>query len=220
MSFLLEMKNVSYRYRLKNETVVALKDFSFALSPGEMVALMGPSGSGKSTALLIAALLRPDYTGELLIGGKPVPSSERDKAVLRNSFFGCVFQHYAVIEDAPVWENVALPLEYAPSRLSRRQRRRRAVEELAKYGIEDLADRQVARLSGGQRQRVAIARATINDPQVIVADEPTAALDEVACDTIMRVFGAVRDHHRGIVIATHDPRVAQQCDRIVYLRSS
>ncbi|MDO5099644.1 MAG: ABC transporter ATP-binding protein [Corynebacterium sp.] len=219
MNFLVEMKNVSYSYRNKSEEVAALRDFSLQLAPGELVALMGPSGSGKSTALLIAGLMRPHHTGELIVNGQPVPKSEREKATLRNMFFGFVFQEYAVIEDLPVWENAALPLEYSDASLSRRQRRHRAAAELEKYHIEDLADRQVSQLSGGQRQRVAIARATINNPQVILADEPTAALDEEACDNIMRIFGSLREANRGIVIATHDPRVAKQCDRVVSLRS-
>lgn len=218
MNPLVEMREVSYTYRTRVEDVRALHRFSFELNAGESVALMGPSGSGKSTVLLLLGLMRTIHEGEILVDGSAAPSDARSRARWRNRHVGFVFQEYAIIEDLCVWENVALPLEYGETRVSRRERRRRAIDELGRYGIADVADRRARDLSGGQRQRVSIARATINSPQIILADEPTAALDAAASENVIGVLEGLRTEGRGIVIATHDHRIAERCDRVVQMR--
>lgn len=218
MNSLLKFEQVSHTYTSKQERITVLEDFSLALHAGESIALMGPSGSGKSTILMLAGLMYPLQKGMLYLEGAPAPMEDRERSKLRNAYFGFVFQNYAVAEDLSVWENVALPLEYTSAPLSRRKRKARAIEELKRYDLHDLAERPVTQLSGGQRQRIAIARATINRPRVILADEPTAALDMSTCDHIMSIFADIQAIGCGLLIATHDPRVAERCDRIYQLR--
>ncbi len=215
---LLSIGTVSYCYRSRTQTVAALTDFCLDLFPGEMVALMGPSGSGKSTALLIAGLLLEPDTGTVEIMGLPAPIVEKERAKLRNSFLGFVHQEYAVIEDLNTWKNAAIPLEYREKPPSRKQMRSLAAATLEKCGLgPDLHERKVSQLSGGQRQRVAIARALVNTPQVLLADEPTAALDAQAAGEVLKLFEAACQEGRTVLVSTHDPRVAERCDRVIEL---
>lgn len=144
----------------------------------------------------------------------------RTKKVVREfemSFWRGVHQRYAIIDYLKVWENVAIPLEYTTPKVPRNVRRLRAKTELEKYGIGELSDRKVSEISRGQRQRVAIARATINNPQLLLADEPTAALDIRSRDSIIDIFAQLKSENRGILLATHDYHVAEQCNRIINL---
>ncbi|QDZ41812.1 ABC transporter ATP-binding protein [Corynebacterium sp. sy039] len=217
MSELLVLDRISHTYKTKTESVQAIRDVSLSVASGEKVALMGPSGSGKSTLLMIAGLMAVPSSGEVVIGGAPAPVSEKDRAKLRNEFFGFAHQEYAVVEYLSAWENVAIPLEYATPKVSRRQRRERAVAELGRYGLEHCAKRRVSELSGGQRQRVGLARATVTRPTLLIADEPTAALDVGTRDSILDLFETVMADAGGALIATHDPVVAERCDRVIQL---
>ncbi len=217
MKRLLELNAISQTYDTASEKVDVLRNFSLAVDRGESVAVMGPSGSGKSTILMIAGLMMIPNSGSVSIDGIQVDANEKSRARIRNEFLGFVHQGYAIIDYLKVWGNVAIPLEYTTPKVPRNVRRLRAKTELEKYGIGELSDRKVSEISGGQRQRVAIARATINNRQLLLADEPTAALDIRSRDSIIDIFAQLKSENRGILLATHDYHVAEQCNRIINL---
>lgn len=218
VSCLLRLEGVTKSFRAKPNPVEALRGVTLEIKAAEMVALMGPSGSGKSTALSLAGLMLRPTGGTVFLSGEPAPDDERGRARLRNSFVGTVHQSYAVIGDISGIANVEIPLEYASPRLPRGRRRELAREALGKVGLdEDVYSRRASSMSGGQQQRVAIARALVVGPRLILADEPTAALDGKLIGVIM---GLLRDACKGGVgalIATHDERVASCCDRSLTL---
>ncbi|MCL3776701.1 MULTISPECIES: ABC transporter ATP-binding protein [unclassified Actinomyces] len=194
----------------------AVTDFSLTISPGDMTGLLGPSGSGKSTVLSLAGLLLRPSSGSITVNGTPAPTAERGRAALRGSTLAHIGQDFSVIGWMSAVDNAALPLEYSRPAVPRRRRRERALEALAQVGIDpDLARRPARTLSGGQRQRVAIARAMITRPAVILADEPTAALDTGTASAVMDLLENLRADGVGLLIATHDPRVAQRCTTTV-----
>lgn len=216
---LLRMRAVVRTFTSAGGAVTALAGLDLDLWPGEMVALMGPSGSGKSTALAIAGLLLSPTSGQLEIAGAPAPARENERARLRNSVLGYVHQEFAVIEDLSGVDNVRIPLDYARPRARKKERRAAASSLLARLGLaEDVAGRRTDTMSGGQRQRVAIGRALVNDPRIVLADEPTASLDSDAAADVVGLFAECRDAGRGVLLATHDERVAKKCDRVVRMR--
>lgn len=218
MTEVLLLQDIHRDYTRGAETVHALGGVNLAIEAGQMVALMGPSGSGKSTALLVAALLLSPTSGQVQVAGRPAPVVERDRARLRNRSIGFIQQQYPVVEDLTALDNVSIPLEYRRPVPSRAVRRERCAQLLRAVGLEESLFRSRAQaMSGGQRQRVAIARALANDPVLLLADEPTAALDSATAQEVVSLFRASARRGCGVLVATHDLKVAEQCDRVVHM---
>ncbi|HAB40425.1 MAG TPA: ABC transporter ATP-binding protein [Porphyromonadaceae bacterium] len=195
--------------------VHVLKGINLHIARGELAAIMGASGSGKSTLLNILGILDNYDTGEYRLDGKLIRDlSENQAAEYRNRMIGFVFQSFNLINYKTALENVALPLFYQG--VPRRQRNRLAMEQLEKMGLADRASHLPGEMSGGQKQRVAIARAMITAPSIILADEPTGALDSQTSKDVMQVFHDLnRNDGKTIVIVTHDPGVGAQADRLI-----
>jgi len=214
---MLELRNVSKVYGVGPAEVHALRGVSLSVRGGELVAVMGPSGSGKSTLLTIAGTLEDPSDGEVLIGDRVVAGlSRNDRARLRRRSIGYVFQDFNLIPGLTAVENVALPLELDGVRA--RAARTAALEALSRLDVAERADRFPDELSGGESQRVAIARAVVGERHLLLADEPTGALDSVNGEAVMRLLRtASRDGIAGIVV-THDAQLASWADRVVFLR--
>ena len=192
----------------------ALHEVSCEIQDGEMVAVIGQSGAGKSTLLHILACIDSYQKGEYVIDGTLVKNlSERQYAKIRNEKIGMVMQDFALVEDFTALENVMIPLNFSKRKI--KGKKEKALSALKSVGIEDLAKKPCNKLSGGQKQRVAIARAIVNDPSMILADEPTGALDTKTSAEIMELFKSLNKEGKTIVIVTHDTKVANQCDRII-----
>lgn len=192
----------------------ALHEVSCEIQDGEMVAVIGQSGAGKSTLLHILACIDSYQKGEYVIDGTLVKNlSERQYAKIRNEKIGMVMQDFALVEDFTALENVMIPLNFSKRKI--KGKKEKALSALKSVGIEDLAKKPCNKLSGGQKQRVAIARAIVNGPSMILADEPTGALDTKTSEEIMELFKSLNKEGKTIVIVTHDPKVANQCDRII-----
>jgi len=213
----IEMQDVKRSYTVGDSCVYALRGISFSIRQGEFVAIMGPSGSGKSTCMNMIGCLDRPTAGSVRINGRETESmSERELAELRNRTVGFVFQQYFLLPSMTVLENVMLPLRYAG--LERHERRELAEEALAKVGLQERMGHRPSELSGGQKQRVAIARATVTKPKIILADEPTGALDSATGKAVMRLFREINAAGTTIVIVTHDPRIgagSRRCIRIL-----
>lgn len=191
-----------------------LKDANLSIDKGEMVAIKGSSGAGKSTLLHIIGCLDKPTSGSYLLNGQDVSQLSLSKlAEIRNASFGFVMQHFALIEEDNALQNVATPLLFAKARRS--QMDARAMEQLRNVGMEQMANKRIATLSGGEKQRVAIARAMVNNPEIILADEPTGALDWANTEKIVQLFQQLNEKGKTIIIVTHDDFVAQSCRRIV-----
>jgi len=215
MNALLECHNVSKVYANGPIQVTAVRDVSLSIAEGEAVGLMGPSGSGKTTLLKLLGLLSRATRGSVFVRGEEVGASEHRRARLRNQFFGYVPQDFAIIENETVERNVLIPLEYARPRPAWRECRSRTQMVLDQVGMGWARKMNPSKLSMGERQRVAIARALVNNPVVVLADEPTAALDGVTAEEVMTLILSIKDRGASVLIATHDDRVARRCDRIV-----
>lgn len=212
---IISLEDVTKSYQL--DVSPALADIDVTVTAGEAVAIMGPSGSGKSTLLnLITGLDRPT-TGKVFVAGRRIDLlSEGAMARFRARHVGIVFQFFNLLEDLTVEDNVLLPAQLAGA--SRRQARARARDLLGLMGIGDRGDAYPARLSGGQRQRVAIARALVNSPELIVADEPTGALDTATGEEISRLLRELNSGGQTLVLVTHDPKLAKrQAARTVHI---
>lgn len=212
---MIEISNVTKTYNpKKSNAFTALKNVSLKIEDGEMAAVIGKSGAGKSTLLHILACIDNYQDGEYKIDSTLVKKlSERQIAKIRNEKIGMVMQDFALIEDFSALENVMLPLNFAKKK--KPNRRELALSALKSVGMEEFAKKPVSKLSGGQKQRVAIARAIVNEPSLILADEPTGALDTKTSEEIMGVFKRLNAEGRTIIIVTHDPRVAEQCGRVI-----
>lgn len=215
---LLSLRGVGRRYGRGDLAVEALRDVDLDIRAGELLAIVGPSGSGKSTLLqLLGGLDRPT-SGCYRVDGVDTATLDADGlAVLRSRVFGFVFQRYHLLPDLSAMENVAMPAQYGPPRSSV-QRRQRAMSLLCALGLEDRMDRRPAQLSGGQQQRVGIARAMMNGARVLIADEPTGALDARTGQALLDQLKALHRQGQTLVLVTHDPAVAAQADRVVELR--
>jgi putative ABC transport system ATP-binding protein len=214
---LLELRDVSRVHGRGAGEVHALRAVSLEVTAGELVAVMGPSGSGKSTLLNLAGALDVPTSGVVTIAGTDVSSLTPDeRARLRRRRVGFVFQDLNLIPSLTAVENVMLPREF--DEVSTRQARREALESLALVGLEGLAERFPDEMSGGQQQRVAIARAFVGPRRLVLADEPTGALDSVTGDAVMTVLRRRVDAGAGGLLVTHDARQAAYADRIVFLR--
>lgn len=192
----------------------ALHDISLQIEDGEMVAIVGTSGAGKSTLLHILACIDSYENGEYKIDDILVKDfSEAKLADIRNRKIGMVMQDFALVEDFTAIQNVLLPLDFAAKKV--KDKKAIAMEALKSVGIEQFAEKNVNKLSGGQKQRVAIARAIANHPKILLADEPTGALDTKTSSEIMSLFLELHQKGHTIVIVTHDPNIAAQCERII-----
>ncbi|MHB1133794.1 MAG: ABC transporter ATP-binding protein [Chloroflexota bacterium] len=213
---LIEVQEVSKRYATAAGEVAALSGASFAVADGELVAVMGPSGSGKSTLLSILGGLNPPSDGRLVVDGVDVYSlgSER-RADFRHEYIGFVFQQLQLLPYLTALENVALPL--AISRLPVAERRERARSALARVGLVGKEERLPGALSGGEQGRVAVARAIVNDPPLILADEPTGSLDSRTGAQVMRLLRELADDGLAVVVVTHNLDNADYADRLVQL---
>ena len=207
----------SRHYRMGESLVQALDNVSFHIGHGEKVAIMGPSGSGKSTCMnLIGCLDRPN-SGQVLVDGEDTARmSEEQLARLRNRTIGFVFQQFHLLPRLTIAENAELPLTYAGVRP--KDRRKRALEALDQVGLADRAGHRPTELSGGQRQRAAIARAIINNPAILLADEPTGALDQTTGKAILEVFDRINRTGTTIIVVTHDPAIGESFPRLIRLR--
>jgi putative ABC transport system ATP-binding protein len=213
----LELHQVSKTYGTGPTEVHAIRDVDLTVRRGELVAIMGPSGSGKSTLLTIAGSLEDPSSGEVLIEGHRLAAlSRNERAALRRRTIGYVFQDFNLLAGLTTVENVALPLELDGTGLKfARAAARTALDEL---GMGERADRFPDELSGGERQRVAIARAVVGDRTLLLADEPTGALDSVNGEAVMRLLRAACQRGVAGVVVTHEPHLASWADRIVFLR--
>jgi putative ABC transport system ATP-binding protein len=213
----LELRDVSKVYGQGAGRVEALRQVDLTVAAGGMVAVMGPSGSGKSTLLTIAGSLEEASTGEVLIDGAPLSRMSRnDKARLRRRTVGYVFQDFNLLPGLTVAENVSLPLEL--DGVGARAARTAAREALDRLGLADRASRFPSELSGGERQRVAIARAVVGDRRLLLADEPSGALDSVNAEAVMRLIHEACKRGVAAVVVTHDAQLASWADRVVFLR--
>jgi putative ABC transport system ATP-binding protein len=214
---LIALADVHKTYQIGTLSLAALKGIDLSIDAGELVAVMGPSGSGKTTLLNILGCLDVPDRGEYRLAGTPVGrSSDDDLARLRNLYIGFVFQLFNLIPRITALRNVELPMVYAGARPVERQRRARAA--LARVGLLERAGHAPAQLSGGQQQRVAIARAIVNDPPLLLADEPTGSLDSATGNEIMAIFAALNAAGTTIVMVTHEEDIAAHAGRIVRLR--
>ena len=213
----IQTTDISKLYRMGVEEIHALRSISIRIGRGEYVAFMGPSGSGKSTLMNIVGCLDTPSGGQYILNGQDVSRmSDNQLAEVRNKEIGFVFQSFNLLPRASALDNVALPLIYAG--LSKRERNERALESLRSVGLADRAGHRPNELSGGQRQRVAIARALVNDPSVLLADEPTGALDSKTSYEIMELFEALYAKGNTIIMVTHEEDIAHYAHRIVRLR--
>jgi putative ABC transport system ATP-binding protein len=216
MSFL-ELRHVSKIYGEGPTEVPAIQDVSISVDAGELVAVMGPSGSGKSTLLTIAGSLEEPSSGQVLVGGVPLSKMSRaDKARMRRQVIGYVFQDFNLLAGLTAAENVSLPLEL--DGVSARKARSIGLKALDELGLGEEASRFPDELSGGERQRVAIARAVVGNRQLLLADEPSGALDSVNGEAVMRLLVAACRRGVATVVVTHDAQLASWADRVVFIR--
>ena len=213
----IETTSIAKTYVMGTEVIHALRSVSIQIPRGEYVAFMGPSGSGKSTLMNIVGCLDTPTQGQYILNGQDVSRmSDNQLAEVRNKEIGFVFQSFNLLPRASALDNVALPLIYAG--LSKKERTERALESLRAVGLADRAHHKPNELSGGQRQRVAIARALVNNPSVLLADEPTGALDSKTSHEIMDLFEALYAKGNTIIMVTHEEDIAHYAHRIVRLR--
>jgi putative ABC transport system ATP-binding protein len=213
----LELRDISKTYGEGATEVHALQRIDLSVDSGSLVAVMGASGSGKSTLLTIAGSLEDPTNGEVYVGGRPLSSLSRNgKARLRRQSIGYVFQDYNLLAGLSALENVSLPLEL--DGVSARKAQAAAMEALVDFGLKERAPHYPDQLSGGERQRVAIARAVVGGRQLLLADEPSGALDSTNAEAVMRLILAAC--HRGLaaIVVTHDAQLASWADRVVFLR--
>jgi putative ABC transport system ATP-binding protein len=214
---LVEARGLAKDYRMGEEIVHALRDVSVTVERGEFVAIMGASGSGKSTFMNMVGCLDVPSAGSLLVDGIETNTMSSDElAELRNRTIGFVFQQFNLLARTSALDNVAVPLIYGG--VSPAERRERARAKLEAIGLGDRIDHSPAKLSGGQQQRVAIARALVTEPKILLADEPTGALDTVTSDQIMRIFQERNDEGITIVLVTHEADIARYARRRIVFR--
>jgi putative ABC transport system ATP-binding protein len=214
---MIEIKDLHKSYKMGSNSLHVLKGINFSVQEGELVAIMGSSGSGKSTLLNILGMLDEADAGEYNLDGVPIKNLNETKAArYRNKFLGFVFQSFNLINYKSALENVALPLYY--QKVPRKERQEKAMKYLEQVGLREWAGHLPSELSGGQKQRVAIARAMAAEPKVLLADEPTGALDSTTSYEVMELIQKINDNGNTILIVTHEPDIANMCKRIVHLK--
>lgn len=213
---MLTLKNIKKSYTTGEFTQTALDDVSVNFRKNEFVAILGPSGSGKTTCLNVIGGLDKYDNGDLIINGKSTKEfTDTDWDAYRNNSIGFIFQSYNLINHLDIISNVEMGMTL--SGVSSQEKRKRALESLERVGLKDHINKKPNQLSGGQMQRVAIARALANDPDIILADEPTGALDSINMEKIMELLKKFNDEGKTIIIITHDNKVAKKCKRILYI---
>ena len=211
---ILELKNIYKNYDQDNLVVPVLKDVSLQVDEGEYVAVMGPSGSGKTTLMNIIGCLDLPTSGSYILDGRPVSElKEKELTKVRRNILGFVFQNFQLMPRESALDNVCLPLIYAG--VSKKERKEMGMKALEKVGLADRAAFRPNQLSGGQKQRVAIARAMVNNPKLLLADEPTGALDSKSGKQVLELFDMLNESGVTIVMITHDRKVAERAKRIV-----
>ena len=209
---IIQLNNLIKAFSIGEVTTTVLKNISLSIEPGEMVAIVGASGSGKSTLMNIIGFLDQTDSGDYLFKEKNISGlSQNEMAKLRNQSIGFVFQQFNLLPRLNAFQNVALPLTYRGT--SRGSIKERVNQVLERVGMKSHSHHLPSQLSGGQQQRVAIARALVTEPEVILADEPTGALDSVTGNEIMRLFSELHQEGRTIIMVTHDEKIANQCKR-------
>ena len=217
MGTLIEFREVCKYYQMGDTTVKAADHISFQIRKGEFVAIVGQSGSGKSTCMNIIGCLDVPTSGTYLLDGRDVGQMDKDQlAAIRNKMLGFIFQQYNLLPKLTALENVALPLLYGG--VKKAERLERAREALETVGLADRVDHRPDQLSGGQCQRVAIARAIVGKPQLLLADEPTGALDSASGAAVMELFQQLHDSGSTIIMITHDQGIAQHAHTIMNIR--
>ncbi|MDD6366790.1 MAG: ABC transporter ATP-binding protein [Stecheria intestinalis] len=211
---ILSMHGITKEYQMGEETSVVLKGIDLEVRKGEFLAVLGPSGSGKSTLMNIIGCLDTPTSGDYYLNNRHIAAmSEKELARIRSREIGFIFQSFYLLQRETALENVELPLVYAG--VSEKECRQRAEEMLKRVGLEDKMDHYPNQLSGGQQQRVAIARAIANNPTILLADEPTGALDQKTGEQVMEIFRELNEEGRTIIMITHDAHIASHAKRIV-----
>lgn len=212
---MITLRNIQKIYNKgKPNAFEALHDVSLTIGDGELVSIVGTSGAGKSTLLHILACIDSYEGGTYQMDETLVKDlSEKKLAYLRNQKIGMVMQDHALVEDLTALQNVMLPLDFSSRKI--KDKRSLALQTLSKVGMQDYTQKPVNKLSGGQKQRIAIARAIVNAPSMILADEPTGALDSKTSAEIMQLFLALHEAGNTVIIVTHDPHIAAQCERVI-----
>ena len=214
---MIQLKNITKSYSVGGNSLQVLKGIDLSIKEGELVSIMGSSGSGKSTLLNILGMLDNYDSGNYELDGKLIKDlNEKKAAIYRSQFLGFVFQSFNLINFKTAWENVSLPLYY--QKVNRNQRKDLAMQRLEEVGLLDWAEHLPSEMSGGQKQRVAIARALIANPKVILADEPTGALDSVTSTEVMDILKKVNSTGKTVIIVTHENDIAQETERIIRLK--
>ncbi len=217
MEHIIKLQNIKREFRVGKELVRALRGINLEISKNEYVALMGPSGSGKSTLMNILGCLDTPTSGTYILNNKDVSDMNDDQlADIRNSEIGFIFQTFNLLPRYTALENVALPLVYAG--MSKKDRYEKAASVLEQVGLADRVKHRPNELSGGQRQRVAVARALVNDPAIILADEPTGNLDTKTSHEIMALFEEIHGNGNTIILVTHEEDIAKHAHRLIRLR--
>ncbi|BFL47815.1 ABC transporter ATP-binding protein [Lactonifactor longoviformis] len=214
---ILELKEICKDYMQGKMTIPVLKNVNFTMKEGEYTAIMGPSGSGKTTLMNIIGCLDKATSGAFFLDGVDINScSDNAMSDIRLNKIGFVFQSFQLLPRQSALENVELPLSYAG--VGRRERREKAIAALTRVGLEDRVDFKPTQLSGGQKQRVAIARAMVNNPKILLADEPTGALDSRSGEQVMELFGRLNQEGVTILMITHDAGIASYAQRVVTIK--
>lgn len=213
---ILELKNIFKTYRTGKLEVPVLFDINLEIKKGEMIAIMGPSGSGKSTLMNILGLLDRPSSGELKISGEPITLSMSDNKIarIRSDKIGFVFQTFNLLPKISALENVLIPTIYSQKRFAYKKK---ALEILKKLGLEKRIKHKPTELSGGEKQRVAIARALINNPEIILADEPTGNLDSKSGAAILAILKTLNHEGKTVIVITHDANIARNCKKIIHI---
>ncbi len=212
----IKLKDINKKYGKGESQEHVLKDINLSINKGDMVAIMGPSGSGKTSLLNILGLMDKQSSGRYELYGEYILNkSEKELASLRNEKIGFVFQNFNLINEYNLIENVIIPLSYSKNKRSMKER---AISKLEEVGLKNYIKKKVNELSGGQKQRVAIARALVNEPEIILADEPTGALDEKNGNSIMEILKDINKKGKTVIIITHDINIANKCKNIIEIK--
>ncbi|MFK4435313.1 ABC transporter ATP-binding protein [Paenibacillus sp. RC21] len=217
MRHVIQIEDMKKVYQVGDQEIHALRDVQLNIADGDFVAIMGPSGSGKSTMMNVIGCLDLPTSGQFYLDGYSILEAREDElAIIRNQKIGFVFQKFHLLPRATTLENIELPMIYAG--VPAKERRLRAIEALTSVGLGDRMNNKPNELSGGQQQRVSIARALVNNPVILLADEPTGALDSKTSVEIMEIFQRLNDQGKTVVLVTHDQEIAEYAKRLIHFR--
>ncbi|MGW8959218.1 ABC transporter ATP-binding protein [Paenibacillus sp. NPDC055715] len=217
MRYVIQIEDLKKVYQVGDQEIHALREVQLDIADGDFVAIMGPSGSGKSTMMNVIGCLDLPTSGQFYLDGYSILDAREDElAIIRNQKIGFVFQKFHLLPRATALDNVELPMIYAG--ISAKERRLRAIEALTRVGLGDRMNNKPNELSGGQQQRVSIARALVNNPVILLADEPTGSLDSKTSIEIMGIFQRLNDQGKTVVLVTHDQEIAEYAKRLIHFR--